>query len=235
MTIAIMQPYLFPYIGYYQLAQIVDRFVVYDEVNYIKQGWVNRNNILVNGAPSLFTLPLSNPSSNALIKDLVVDARQYPIWRKKFLKTLSQVYSKAPQYATTVDLVNDVLEPDVVSIAELATRSITLLVEFFGMDTVVIPTATHYGNANLNGQDRILDICKKEGATRYINAQGGRTLYDHPTFASHGIDLAFLKPSLATYEQGRYSFVPGLSIIDVLMFNSFEQVREMLRSSELTK
>lgn len=232
-SMAIMQPYLFPYVGYYQLIQSVDRFVIYDDVNFIKQGWINRNNILVNGVPYRFTVPLLGLSSNTLIKDVEVDEHLFPRWRDKFMKTLMQSYAKAPHYRWTLDLVDAVIEPGSTHIATLASRSLTLVMEALGMATVVIPSSTRYNNSQMKAQSRVLDICAREGASRYTNAQGGKELYDHGIFLQHGIHLSFIEPKLRAYAQSRAPFTPGLSIIDVLMFNPLDEVRDMLKEFKL--
>ncbi|MBK7248364.1 MAG: WbqC family protein [Flavobacteriales bacterium] len=235
MKVAIMQPYLFPYIGYFQLIHAVDRFVIYEDVNFIKQGWINRNNILNNGAASLFTVPLSNLSSHTLIKDVEVDAHRYPHWRNKFMKTLAQAYAKAPNNADTMALVDEVLRPDATHISRLASRSLVAVKERLGMETVIIPSSTTYGNTHLSGQARVLDICAKEKATTYINAQGGKELYDPRKFREHGMDLAFIAPELTPYDQGGHVFTKGLSIIDALMFLPVDRVRAMLSGYALDR
>ena len=226
--LSVMQPYLFPYIGYYQLIHSADRFVIYDDVSFIKQGWINRNRVLVNGAPWRFTVPLVGLSSHALIKDVEIDARVFPHWREKFIKTLKQSYAKAPNYACTIDLVDRILDPKATHIAQLASDSLTILMKALSIETEFIPSSTRYNNADLRSQARILDICAREGAAHYINAQGGKELYQSAAFEAKGIQLSFIEPKLEPYFQGGGEFTAGLSIIDVLMFNSLERVRIML-------
>jgi len=228
-----MQPYLFPYIGYYQLIAAVDRFVIYDDVNFIKQGWINRNNILVNGAPYRFTVPIQSVSSFVAINEVLVDPRAYPAWREKFLKTLTQAYAKAPHFQGTMELVQRVLDPSATHVVQLARSSVEAVSDHVGIPTTVIPSSSTYGNNALKAQERILDICRLEGAAHYINAQGGVDLYDRGTFKEHGFNLSFLQPVISAYPQGKSAFVPGLSIIDVLMFNSQEKVRAMVMDTQL--
>lgn len=234
MVLAIMQPYLFPYIGYYQLLDAVDRFVVYDDVTFIKQGWINRNNTLSNGQPLLFTLPLVDASSNRLIRDIVVHDRLFEPWKQKFLRTLTQSYRKAPYADAVVDLVGRVLEQAPgQSISSVARESLVAVSQYLGLNTDVVPTSSHYANHELTGQQRVLDICRREQASKYINPIGGQSLYDKETFRAHGLELEFIKSRLVPYRQFKNDFVPWLSIIDVLMFNSGEETRALLKEYDL--
>ena len=231
--LAIMQPYLFPYIGYFQLLNAADRFVIYDDVNFMKQGWINRNNILISGRPHLFTLPIKSISSFTPINLVQVDDRLYGHWRTKFLRSLAQSYVRASNFAETHALVESVLAMDATHVGEIARSSITAVADYIGVDTIVIPSSTQYDNAHLRAQDRVLDICRKEGTEHYINAQGGRSLYDRETFSRNGLKLSFIQSKLSAYGQLTKEFVPGLSIIDVLMFNKPETIKSMLTEFEL--
>ena len=228
-----MQPYLFPYIGYFQLIHAVDRYVIYNDVAFMKNGWINRNNILVGGHAHLFAVPLQDQSSFKLINEVCTDERGYDRWRSKFLRTLQQAYAKAPQLGPTMDLVERVLLPGATRIGEIAFHGIREVNKYLGIKTVLIPSSTIYDNKHLSGQDRVLDICAKENATHYINAQGGVALYDRESFRSQGLKLSFIKPKLVPYNQFKGPFVPGLSIIDVLMFNTAEHATAMLDGYEL--
>ena len=205
LTLGVMQPYLFPYMGYFQLIAAVDRFVVYDDVNYIKQGWVNRNRILVNGAPHLFTLPLSGAGSFTTMNTIALDPQRYGAWREKFLRTVAQAYVRAPFLRPVQELLR----------------------------TELVPTSSMYGNQDLSGQARILDICAREGAGRYLNAIGGKELYDGAAFAERGITLSFLRSRLPEYRQGKGSFVPGLSILDAMLFVPPDELHGMMTAFDL--
>jgi hypothetical protein len=232
-SLAVMQPYLFPYIGYFQLIAAADRFVLYDDVNFIKQGWINRNNILVNGAPYRFTVPIQSVSSFVAINEVLLDPRLYPAWREKFLKTLTQAYAKAPHFQKTFELVKSVLDPFATHVVQLAYSSVEAVCGHVGIPTTIVPSSSIYRNNELRAQERILDICRQEGAAHYINAQGGVGLYDRVVFKEHGFKLSFVQPVISVYPQGKSTFVPGLSIIDVLMFNSPEKVRTMVMDTQL--
>jgi hypothetical protein len=228
MKVAIMQPYIFPYIGYFQLINAVDKFVIYDDVTFIKQGWINRNNILLNKKPFLFTVPVKDISSFTLIKDTEISWAGN--WKAKFLKTITQAYSKAPFYDHSYKLIADVFSEHETRISRLAIQSIKVILNYLEIKTTVIESSfSSYQNSYLNYEERILDICKRELATHYLNPIGGISLYSKETFQASKIELCFLKTKPILYQQFGAEFVPSLSIIDVIMFNSKEEIKEMLK------
>jgi hypothetical protein len=226
-----MQPYLFPYIGYFQLIYAVDKFVAYDDVAFIKQGWINRNNILLNNNRFLFTIPLVNASSYALICDTQVNYKMN--WQPKFLKTIEQAYKKAPQFEAVYPLIVKIINKEHTYVSELAADSLIEVSNYLGISTAIQPSSKNYGNNDLKGQERVIDICKREGADHYINPIGGTELYSKEDFESNGIKLDFVKTLDITYPQFKDPFVPWLSIIDVLMFNSVEQTINLINRYEL--
>lgn len=232
MKLAVMQPYTFPYLGYYQLIAAVERFVVYDDVNYIKQGWINRNNILVNNAPHLFSIPLQSASSNRAIAEIAIV--QNSRWQDKLIRTLNQAYRDAPYFAAAMPMVEEVLRSSTL-ISEMATRSLTVCCDYLQIDTQFVLASQRYRNQSLSGQARVIDICQREGASIYVNAIGGRGLYSAEDFARNSITLRFLQPNIQPYPQLAGSFIGHLSIIDVLMFNSRERAREMVFDHEIVQ
>ena len=233
MKLAIMQPYLFPYIGYFQLIKAVDQFVIYDDVTFIKQGWINRNRILSNGKACFFTIPLSGAGSHTIIHDVVINTNLFTNWRCKFLKTLEQSYSKATYHQNILALINEILSYKTSNISELALFAINTVCDYLSIKTNPIKSSTIYHNNELHSVERIIDICIKERATTYVNAPGGTALYTYDQFISHGIDLYFLKPHEIIYQQYSSPFIPKLSIIDVLMFNSVERIKTFLNAFTL--
>ena len=230
-----MQPYLFPYIGYFQLVQAVDRFVVYDDVAYIKQGWINRNRMLINGEPAFFTVPIKHASSFALIRDtLIDDDQQHEQWVEKLLKSFDNAYRRAPEFARVFPLLESVFSSKPLRIADLALASLKAVARFLDIRTTFVESSSGYGNAQLKGEERVLDICAAERATEYINVPGGRALYSPERFAARSVKLAFLEPRPVEYRQFGSPFVPSLSIVDVLMFNPVETVRGFLTDYDLT-
>jgi hypothetical protein len=233
MKLAIMQPYIFPYIGYFQLIHAVDKFVAYDDVTYIKQGWINRNKILLNGKEFIFTVPLKNASSFTTIAQTEINQNLYDGWRNKFYKTLDQAYRKAPFYQPVSELITTVFDARHTTIAELAVASITASSTYVGLQREFVPTATGYGNNDLKAKDRVLDICRKEKADVYVNPIGGKELYAKEEFAQSGITLHFVKSHNIVYPQFNNEFVPWLSIIDVMMFNAPADVMKLLAEYDL--
>jgi len=230
-----MQPYFFPYIGYFQLVHAVDRFVVYDDVPFIKQGWVNRNRLLINGAASYITVPVRHASSFVRIRDTQIDADpQNARWSDKTLKTIENAYRRAPEFAQVFPLVESVLRLPTGRIGELALASLKAVAQFLDIRTDWVDSSERYDNADLKGEDRVLAICRAEGATAYLNVPGGRELYSRERFAAGGIALQFVQPRAIEYRQFGDPFVPWLSIIDVLMFNQPAIVRTFLTACDLT-
>lgn len=228
--VAIMQPYLFPYIGYWQLINAVDEFVVYDDVNFIKGGWINRNNILLNGKAFLFTLPLENSSSYKLIKE--IDVTSNLKLKEKICKTISAAYSKAPYFSEVFSLIENVLMKDG-KVSELVYDSIIQINNYLGISTKILLSSEINQNRELKSDKRVINIVKNLNGQIYINAIGGQELYSKEEFKKNNIDLYFIKTNKIEYKQFKDEFVPNLSIIDVLMFNSPEDVRELLTKYEL--
>ena len=204
----------------------VDRFVFYDDVNFIKNGWINRNRLFLAGDVRYITVPLSGASSFLKINEVVVQPGD--VWRKKIIESMRQSYSKAPYFNDVKSLVSEVLLLEENKIANLAKASIVAVCNYLGLDTQFVMTSTIYENTNLNSAARVIDICRQEKADDYYNLPGGKELYDESLFKSNGIDLYFVESHLKKYQQFTADFHPGLSIIDVLMFNDREAARNML-------
>ncbi len=233
MRIAVMQPYIFPYIGYFQMIKAVDKFVFYDDVNFIKRGWINRNKILINGKDNIFSIPLVKASQNISINQTYIKPETFKSWREKFLQTLTFNYKKAPYFKEVNTIIKQVLHTECDTISELAIESVISVSKYLALEKEFIIASKRYNNISLERQDRLIDISTKENAAQYINALGGQELYTKESFQEKGIILHFIKTSPITYKQFNDEFVPWLSIIDVLMFNSVDQVNEMLDKYEL--
>ena len=220
-----MQPYFFPYLGYWQLIAAVDKYVVYDDVTYIKGGWINRNNILINGRASLITLPLNNSSSFKKINEIYITESTKPI--EKLIRSISMAYAKAPYKSEVMPIIESLLLHNT-NIAQLNYESILKIREYLGFNTEIILSSDMVKDNELKGQDKVIYINKLLNSDRYINAIGGMELYDRDAFAAEGIDLKFLKMDIVSYKQLKNEFVPYLSIIDVLMFNGAAGTNELL-------
>jgi hypothetical protein len=231
MRLAIMQPYFLPYIGYLQLMQAVDKFVIYDDVNYINKGWINRNRILLNGQEYLFTIPLKNASQNKLIHEIGLS--DDPKWRSKLLKTIEQAYKKAPFYTATSALIENILNLPADNLSHWITESFKVLNQHIGIQTELVASSSIYQNTHLKAQERILDICQQEKATQYVNPIGGVELYDKAFFEQAGIQLNFIKSKAVVYPQFKHEFTPWLSVLDVMMFNDIPAIQGFLKEYEL--
>ena len=231
MKIAIMQPYFLPYIGYFQLIKAVDKFVLYDDVNYINKGWINRNNLLVNGKAFLFTVPLKDASQNKLINQ--IELSDDPKWRPKLLQTVGQSYKKAPYFAQVYPIVERILHNTSPRVADLIFGSIQEIMQYLAITTDLVRSSAVYGNEQLKAQDRIIDICRQENAKLYINPIGGQQLYNYLAFDAEKITLRFIKTNPLVYKQFQNEYVPFLSVLDILMFNSVAEVNALLDLYEL--
>ena len=228
MRLGIMQPYFFPYLGYWQLLANVDKYVVYDDVTYIKGGWINRNNLLINGQKNLLTMQLEKASSYTLIKDIAIKDDFV-----KFLKTIEMGYKKAPFFEDIFRLLKDICQCPDKKLGQFLFNSHIKICEYLGIDTELILSSSFEKHTELKGKDKVISICKQLGADEYINASGGQELYDKKEFAENGIRLNFLQANLREYRQLKNEFVAGLSIIDIMMFNSKEEIKEMLNDFKL--
>ena len=226
MSLAIVQPYLFPYIGYFHLISKVDTFVFYDDVNFITRGWINRNKVLVNGKAKYLTIPCKDASQHKLINEVehaLTDKK-----RGKLLRMIKFSYSNAPFFDDVFPIVESVLNSESSFIADIAEESIRSCCAYLGIDATLKVSSETFDNAGLDRTERIVDICRQEEASTYINPPGGKELYEKADFKKHGIELKFIEPELKKYSQFDHEFVPGLSIIDIMMFNAPEKIRTEL-------
>ena len=229
-----MQPYLFPYLGYYQLVSAVDTFVFFDDVNFINKGWINRNNLLQQGHPSRFTMPLVKATQNKRINE--IELSNFNGWRYDLLKTVENSYKKAPYFVFVFNWLKDFLSKDYSYISELASGSVKAVADMLELPTRFINSSTinYKNNETQNGVQKILAICKILNADKYINPKNGVELYDRKEFLSLNKELHFINMHEITYPQFKQNaFVPNLSIIDVMMFNSKNEILKMLAKYEL--
>lgn len=224
-----MQPYFLPYIGYFQLINSVDEFVIYDNIQYTKKGWINRNRILDHGSDRLFTVSIKKDSDYLD----VVDRKLSESWdkdRKKLLNSLYILYHKAPHFKETFDIIEECLLDDEDNLFTFILNSLNKVNSYLDIKTSIIISSSINIDHSLKSQDKVLAICKVREATTYINAIGGMELYSKTIFESNGIDLKFIKSQPITYTQFENTFVPWLSIVDVMMFNSKDTIQEYLNS-----
>lgn len=227
MKIAIMQPYFFPYIGYFQLMNAVDEFVVYDNIEYTKKGWINRNRILVNGKDAYITLPLKKDSD-------YLDIRQRSladIWNNEKTSLLNRIkaaYQKAPQFSAVFPIIEGCLLFENDNLFQFLFHSLNQVKSYLGIHTPFRISSTIDIPHKLKAEHKVIAICKALKADYYLNSIGGVELYSVENFKEAGIDLHFFQTTHFQYPQFENPFIPFLSILDVMMFNSVSQIQQYL-------
>jgi len=230
MKVAIMQPYFLPYIGYFQLIGAVDAFVVYDNIKYTKKGWINRNRFLQNGSDARFTLPLKADADHLdVVQRWIADDFE----PRKLLAQWAGAYSKAPCFRPARDLLAGLLACPERNLFGFIEHSLAETCRYLGITTPMIRSSSIPIDHELKGQDKVLAICGALGCRTYVNAIGGAVLYEDEAFQSRGIDLRFLRTHRIEYPQFGGSFVPNLSITDVMMFNPPGTIAGFLRAFDL--
>jgi len=232
MRIAIMQPYFFPYIGYFQLINAVDEFVIYDNIKYTKKGWINRNKIFVNGKDSYITLPLRKDSDYLNVRDRYL-AEIWHLKKKKMLNRLIESYRKSPNFDFVFPIIKKGIMFEEYNLFNFLLNCLKLTKDYLEIQTPFLIASTIPINHELKAEKKVIEICKARNANIYLNSSGGIKLYEKDNFKNEGIDLLFHKPNYITYKQFNNSFVPSLSIIDVMMFNSKQKINELLKDYEL--
>jgi hypothetical protein len=224
--IAIMQPYFFPYMGYFSLVKNVDQFIFLDDVNFPKKGWVNRNILIINGDPRFFTIPLEGQSQNKLINE--IKAIGIEDFSRKFLKTIELKFRKYPYFQSVFDLISKSIAQENCNISDIAMRSVVLTSNYLGLDTIFSVSSQNFCTHGLFGQDKIIETCRQSGATCYVNAEGGKGLYQQSAFLKCGINLEFDNYS----QRACFDFFKDgghvVSAIGALMKLAPEQIRAKL-------
>lgn len=254
MKLAIMQPYFFPYIGYYQAISAVDKYILYDNLAYIKEGWMNRNRFLVvNGKPTYFAVEIKEKSSYKKISDIeLVDDKR---WRNKILKSIFYNYKSSPYFDEIYPIIERIVNAEIRFLTELNSKSIIEICNYLNLKTKIMTDVSEYfqlENQLSNGEIdiserfpsiklhrsekkviRAIEICQLEGAEIFINAIGGQDLYDKVEFELNGIKLFFIQTNPYSYQQSTEKFYPHLSIIDVLMNCGKDGTKKLLHDYTL--
>ncbi len=229
--IAIMQPYIFPYIGYFQLINAVDEFVIYDNIQFTKKGWINRNRILVNGTDDYITFPLKKDSDYLQIKDRFL-ADNWAIDRKKILNKIKESYRRAPFFGEVYEIIEKCILYENSNLFNFILHSLEVLNNYLDINTKIIVSSSIEIDHKLKSIDKVIAICKHQKSEIYINPIGGTCLYDKQLFHLHNLELIFLKSSPFEYNQFDNKHIPWLSIIDVLMFNCKADIQQILGKFE---
>lgn len=231
MKVGIMQPYFLPYIGYWQLMNAVDKYVIYDDVQFIKGGWINRNRILLEGHPHYFNVHMIGASSNKKINEIRVNTDHNIM--NKTMRIIEGAYRKAPYFEVIHPIIKEILQCKQDNLSKYIQNSFEIVCGYLGINTELICSSSLNKDCSLRGQEKVIAICELLGATEYYNAIGGQQLYSCSDFMEHGIRLKFLKTKYMGYRQFDNEFQKDLSILDVLMFNSKEEIQQMLKEFRL--
>ncbi len=230
--VGIMQPYFLPYLGYFQLINSVDEFVIYDNIEYTKKGWINRNRYLCNGSDKYMTLQLKKASDY----EHVCNRELSPEFdRKKLLRQLSDAYRKAPYYNQVFPLLEEIIMCEENNLFKYIYHSVCLVCKYLGIDTIITISSSLDCDHTLKGEEKVLAICASCDAKVYINAIGGMELYHNAAFEEKDMQLFFIKNGLEEYKQFDNEFIPALSILDVMMFNSKDDLNRMINDYQLIK
>ena len=230
MKLGIMQPYFLPYIGYWQLINAVDVFVIYDNIQYTKKGWINRNRVLNNGKDVYITIPIEKDSDFLNVDERIISES---FDKKKILNQIKEYYKKAPNFPNGIKIFEEILVFEERNLFEYIFNSIKVICNKLEINTQIIISSEIEIDHKLKGKDKVISICKALNANEYINPIGGTDLYSKESFSNNGIQLEFLESTILPYEQFNCEFIPYLSIIDILMFNSQVTVKRMLENYRL--
>ena len=225
-----MQPYFFPYLGYFQLINCVDKFVMYDNIEFTKTGWIRRNRILNFDHDRYIIVPLKKASDFSHVCDLEI-AETYDY--KKILRVIKGAYERSPYFNDTFQLLKDIIPPVNHHLFDYLLCVTKGLCAYLEIQTKFIISSSISINHSLKAQEKVIALCTALNADEYINPIGGKHLYDKSSFTKSGIELSFHRISDITYSQFKDPFIPNLSIIDVMMFNSKERIKELLNIYEL--
>lgn len=229
MILAANQPYLFPYFPYWQLIAAADLFLVSDDCTYRKSSWINRNRILVGGRPQYLRVEVHHASSFRLIRDTFL----VPKDRRDKLRTLEMAYHKAPYFREGYALAERVLRNPETRLGLFLEASLREVMAYLGIETLLLRGSSLPVNPLLKREERIYDFCHILGADRYVNAIGGKELYDGAAFRAHGIRLQFIHGGIDPYRQGKEPYTEGLSVLDAIMFNPPEWLHDQLKNYRL--
>jgi len=223
-----MQPYFLPYIGYFQLIAAADVFVLYDNIKYTKKGWINRNRMLLNGSDAMFSLPLrkASDSLDVIERDLAADFQP-----DKLLSQFKGAYGRAPFFLETFPLLEKIVGCGDRNLFNYIHNSIVEICRYLDIRTEIRVSSDLAIDHELKSQDKVLALCHAVGTDTYINASGGMELYSKEVFLAESIELKFIKSKPFEYVQFGAPFIPWLSIVDVLMFNPLNVVREHISTN----
>jgi WbqC-like protein family len=225
MIVGLMQPYFFPYIGYFQLIAATDVFVFHDDVQYPKGGWINRNYILNHGRRYRITFPVLKAAHDRRINERFYEPGETS--RARLLRQIEGAYRQAPRFRQVYPLLVEIINFDENNVSSFNINLIRKISEYLRIRTNFMISSELFKDDSLTGQDRVVEICRRLGATRYVNPIGGRNLYAAGNFRSKNIELDFLEPEVLNAAHALAGL--PLSIIDSLMCASDEAMAAELK------
>lgn len=234
MKLAIMQPYFFPYIGYFQLINAVDKFIIYDNVEFTKKGWINRNKLLFEGKEAYFTINIKKDSDFLDVVEREISPTYFKKEMPKIIRKIKQNYKRAPYFEFVYPVIEDIFLYEETNLFNYIFNSIKKVIEFLEIETELIVSSSIPIDHSLKNKYRIFAFCEYFNIFNYINPIGGKKIYTKEEFAEKGIDIKFLSTNKIEYKQFGDTFVPNLSIIDIMFFNSKERIQELLKQYKLT-
>jgi hypothetical protein len=229
MRIALMQPYFFPYLGHFDLLNMVDEWIVFDTAQYMRSHWMNRNRILhPAGGWEYITVPVRKHPTNT--PGHQVEIAMAIDWRNRILRKLQHYRNKAPYYQDVMDFVEECFADVGPNLSETNIRILEKTRTRLGIKTPmrVLSRMDLRLEPVLGPGDWGFEISRLLGAREYVNPAGGAALFDRDQFEKHGIKLTIQNFSNIAYDCRPYRFEPGLSIIDVMMWNRPEQIKNYL-------
>ncbi len=234
MKLAIMQPYFFPYIGYYSLIKNTDKFIIFDTVQFIRHGWIERNRILKpKEGWQYIQAPLIKHRRETIINE--IEIRNTEPWREKIIAQLQHYKKNAPYFSECMDVVNSCLSLQTDSIVKLNEHILRLTCQYLNLDfNCEIFSEMDIQIDHVKEADEwALNISKFVGANEYINTPGGKDFFDREKYLQKKIELTFLGNNVMQYKQRRPIFEPGLSIIDLMMFNDVATINTMIDDTRI--
>ena len=229
MKISVMQPYFFPYLGYFSLIQDSDVFVVLDNVQYVRRGWMNRNRVIgKNQSPVYFHLSTIKAPQKTMTRQIKIDHNRE--WKKTLLDKLDYYEKSAPYFEETKAMVERLISFETDSLCDMNIHILEELCKFLGITTkFVLASDLEIDESKIiETDDWGLEITKTFGASDYINLWGGRHIYSVNKYNNSNITLKFIENELVYYNQHNEMFIKSLSIIDVLMYNDRAETMDLI-------
>ncbi|WP_292467997.1 WbqC family protein [Methanolobus sp.] len=233
MKLGIMQPYFLPYIGYWQLLNVVDNFVIGDNLQFTKKGWMRRNRFLNNGKEDVFSVPVKSGSNYSNICDIQISEQYFEKDADKLFRRIKAAYLKAPYFEQAMPIIEKCIYCEEQNLFDFLLNSIKTVSKYLEIDTEITILSTIDMDHSLKREHKVLEICKKMSATSYLNPIGGLELYKSEFFESEGIELGFINTQNIEYQQFNSEFIPSLSIVDVMMFNSLDNIKHYLNCYDI--